>query len=220
MRLIAVGALLSLVSPTSAAAEESLAALDATLDPLALLGAARARLLPGFSSAGSHHGGGLRPGPIFGIELGPATAVPSASADTELDFDAGLFAGYGFGNGLALLGHLNVLGTHPLLFPAPRLGLLTAGLRYEFPNLPVLPFAEARFGAALIDQVAGAPVGLLSDGLTPCGGPVLGVAIPLGPFFAIDVSGRDVLCFFQSRTEQELGLAVGFEMTLPEGRAR
>ena len=187
------------------------------LDPLDLVTPlADGRLLPGFRPPGLHPGAGVQRGLVLGMDLGPELATPQAQAETIFDLTLGAYAGYAFGNGLALLGHFDVLGTHLLLVPAPQEDLLTFGVRYAFPAFVVEPFAEAQAGLGFL-QGNNARSGLLGDSLTLCGGPAVGLLFPLGPFFAISLSARDWLSFFEGATSQTFAIELGFEFTLASG---
>jgi hypothetical protein len=171
------------------------------------------RLLPGFQSPGFHSGGGIPQGLVLGMDLGPEFATPQAQSETVLDLTLGAHAGYAFGNGVSLLGHFDVLGTHLLLVPAPQENLFTFGVRYALPAFVLEPFAEAQLGVAFVNGGAIEP-GLLGTGLTVVGGPALGLLIPLGPIFAVSLSARDWLTFFEGYTTQTFAVEIGFEFTL------
>jgi hypothetical protein len=136
-------------APSAAHASESQAAA-AGIDLPALPGWAEGRLVPGFQPPGFHLGGGVQRGLVLGIDVGPMLTSPQPQSDTVFDLTLGVHAGYSFGNGLALLGHVDILGTHPLLLPAAQENLLTFGVRYALPAFVIEPFAEGEVGLAWV----------------------------------------------------------------------
>jgi hypothetical protein len=209
-----IGCTLSIASRAEAqlATSTKLTETSGGLEDLARL--SEGKLLPGYQLAGHRFVGGLSAGWLIGLDVGADFPLAEASEGFQPDLALGIRTGYAAGNGLAVLGRFDLLGTHPLLVPATRLSLLSVGLRYEFPNLPVMPFVEGDFGLAFLASDSGADLGLLGSDLTVSGGPALGVAVPLGPYFAVTLTGRDWFTFFRSTNTQTLAVQLGFEVTL------
>lgn len=212
-----LAAVLCLVTTPALAEVSPLAQASTWTFPDLVSSATEGRLLSGHSAGGFSLPGGPREGFLIGVDLGAAIPIPTGGLESQTSVALGARVGYQLRSGLSLAFQYEDLGLAPTLVDGTQWQIAALGARYEFPFLIPMPYVEVAVGLSFVNANAPLAPGQGNVSVEPAGGLGVGMAIPFGHHFAIDVGARDWLTPVNGTLLQVISLQAGIELIFGGG---
>lgn len=148
------------------------------------------KLQPGYASPTHGSAGGIAPGLVLAVDGGTAVLLPPAPYVPSIAPAMSVRFGRQFRSGLTLLGRWDDLGALPSSGVPSNAQIISFAARYAFPYFWPLPYAEVAAGLAFVNTGPSGP-----PTVTVGASAAIGLSLPIVPFLAVEVTGRDWFVF-------------------------